>query len=98
MIYITNIWALPLILLIYSCNAYLFILTLRLVLSQLHATRDTGLCRSLADLTDPMSCYVSDLLERWTKKAVPASVPWLLIVLAIVIVRHFCMAILMRTN
>ena len=94
----TDLWMFPLVLLIWMINGYLFIATLRLILGQLDATRDSQLCRGLAQCTDPIVSACQNWVERRVGKPVSAFWVWATTILAALVVRHLCLGILLSLS
>jgi uncharacterized protein YggT (Ycf19 family) len=88
MIYTTNVFAAPLIMVVWAIDVYVFMFSLRLLLSQLPSTLDSRFCRGLGLFTDPVVETVRRWLFKYRRKPVANWMPCLTVVLAGLIVRH----------
>ena len=70
------ILAVPLILLIWAIDFYLFTASLRLILGQLSVTKSSVFCRALRELVDPIPAGVDDWLNAWRHGPKPRWVSW----------------------
>jgi uncharacterized protein YggT (Ycf19 family) len=88
MIYTTNVFAAPLIMVVWAIDVYVFLLSLRLLLSQLPSALDSRFCRGLGLFTDPVVETVRRWLFKCRRKPVANWMPCLTVVFAGLIVRH----------
>jgi uncharacterized protein YggT (Ycf19 family) len=88
MIYTTNVFAAPLIMVVWAIDIYVFLLSLRLLLSQLTSTFDSRFCRGLGLFTDPIVETVRRWLLKCRREPVANWMPCLTVVFAGLIVRH----------
>ena len=86
--YTTPLIAGPLILLLFFLDLYVFLTVARLVLGQFHAVEPTAAFMAMRTVTDP----IPDSLGRWlaTKRSKPTPrwLPWLLVIMASLLIRH----------
>ena len=94
MVYTTNILALPLILIIWALDMYLFLLMVYSVLTRLSGERARQLCLCLKPLTDPLPQAVRRWLGQHTSKPVKQWVPWAVVIFAGLIVRHLLVVVI----
>jgi len=74
MIYTTDILALPLLMLAWSVEVYLFAAGLCLILGRLLTVRDARLSLALREIVDPLPQSVASRLSQWRHKPV---FPWI---------------------
>ena len=93
-----SLTAFPLVLMVWTANAYLFMIALRLTLGQLAATRDSQICRGLAQCTDPLIVICQNWVEAHAGTRARDPWLWVAIILAILAVRHLCLIILISLS
>jgi len=96
MIVINNICALPIAMAVWVLDMLLLMMTLRLIVGWLPATRDSLLAITLAELIDPMCMALTRHASRWVGRPCSSGVVWLLLILAAVLARDV-LAILARS-
>ena len=96
-IYTTNILALPLMLLIWIVELFLVLSAIRLALSHLSNVRAQGACTALQRYTDPVPEAIHGWLSRRWQKPVPAWLPWLIVIVSSLLLRHFLIWMAVRT-
>jgi len=87
-IHTTNVFTGPLILIIWAIDIYLLLASLRLITCQLQNTCSSHLCQGLKLLIDPVPEAVGRLIARWKHTPSPSWLPWFIVILTAVIVRH----------
>jgi hypothetical protein len=95
MIFITNPFALPLLILIWSLDAWLWLASLRLILDKLPSVRINHFCQSLRQFTDPLPNAVNRWISLWTRKPIPTWFMWLLTLVAVIVLRHLLISFVM---
>ena len=95
MIYVTNILAGPLVLIVWLIDTYLFIVTVRLVLGQFGTANLLAARRTLQQITDPPARTVHRWISRRRKRPTPVWVAWPVILLGGLILRHLLLAIIL---
>ena len=93
-VYTTNILVLPLVLLIWSVDVYLLIVSLRLILGQLSATRNSRLRQAFQEIVDPIPNRVSAWLQERRDRPSPGWAPWIIVIGVGLVVRHLLVLIL----
>ena len=96
-VYTTNILALPLMLLIWIVELFLVISAIRLVLGHLNSVRAQGTCAALQRFTDPVPEAIHGWLSRRRQKPVPAWLPWLIVTVSSLLLRHILIWMAVRT-
>ena len=94
MTYSINMLALPLVLSIWVVDAYLLGLLARGILSRLPNRGGSQLRSCLNQFTEPLFRAVKYRLQRHAAKPIKSWVPWAVIVLAGLIIRHFLLVLL----
>lgn len=87
-IHSTSIFASPLIMFIWVIDIYLFLASVRFVTNQYQNTRNSRVCQGLKLLIDPVPNAVSRKLSRFRRKSSPLWLPWLIVILFTVFLRH----------
>ena len=95
MIYVTNILAGPLVLLVWLIDTYLFIVTVRLVLGQVGTADLLAARRTLQQITDPPARAVHRWISRRRNRPTPIWVAWPVVLLGGLILRHLLLAIIL---
>ncbi len=70
MIVTTNIFCLPLLLVVWMIDGYLLLLLIRWILSRIPQTSESQLCPQLGLLTDPLPQWLGQQLQRIHHKLV----------------------------
>lgn len=92
MIYITNPLLLPLVILVWSADAWLWLASLRLIIG--HLTPDNRLCKAIERLTDPLPEYIGRLINKVTGKSLNISFLWIISIVALIVLRHLILGII----
>ena len=87
-IFRTSVMALPIVLLVWALDSYMFILALRLILGSARSIHSSRFYLALPQLTDGAAHRVDAWLARVRGKSNPAWLPWLVVVTTLVLVRH----------
>jgi hypothetical protein len=98
MIYTNNILALLLVLAIWAIDTWLFVAGLRLILSLFPSIQHSNFCHSLAELVDPLTQTVVPYVSRWSHRSIPPWLPWVIIILAAIVVRHVLAVLVVFTT
>ncbi len=88
MIYTTSILAVPLVLILWAVDMYLFLLIAYGLLARLSGERASQLRLCLKSSTEPLPQAVRRWLGQHTSKPVKQWVPWAVVIFAGLIVRH----------
>ena len=95
MVYTTNILALPLVLIIWALDMYLFLLMVYSVLTRLSGERASQLRICLRPFTEPLTRAVRQWLGRHTSKPVRQWVPWAVVIFAALIGRYLLVLLIL---
>ena len=96
MITITSVSVLPLVAAVEILNTWLFLAGLRLALGQCRSSRAASWAHSMAALTDG----IPSSLEQWLSRrghAVASWLPWAVVIVASLIVRHALLRIIIAS-
>ena len=93
MIFVTNLFYMPFLLLIWPIEAYLFLTAARLIIAAVPNGRTSQLYHQLKLLVDPLPNKVRWHLAKWLKAPIPSSLPWLIVVGVGCVVRQILIAI-----
>ena len=96
MIFISNPFVLPLLVLVWSIDAWLWLASIRLILGQLPSFRSGSVCQCLKRLTDTLPQVMGLSVSRWTKKQMPSWLTWLVAVASLVMIRHLVLSFVIR--
>ena len=92
MIIQTSILTLPLALLLSAVDAYLFLLGVRLIAGRIAAS--SRFTQSLRQLTDGIPQHIDRSIACRRNKPNPRWLSWVVVIVAVVVVRHFLVSIL----
>lgn len=95
MIYVTNILAGPLLLIVWLIDVYLVLTSVRLVLSRLESGRALAAARSLERLTDPLPQAIHAWLSRKRRRSTGSWPAWLIVLLGGLALRYLVLAIIL---
>lgn len=87
-IHTTNILVAPLLLVAWTLDVYVFLACLRLLLGKFPGVGPARVSQCLQVITDPLPLAAARLLHRRSGKGVPPWLPWLIVILAAVIMRY----------
>ena len=88
MVYTTNILAVPLVLLIWALDLYLFLAAARLLAGRFSGQKAAQLCSGLQPFTDPMPHAVERWIASRTRRSIPTWLPWGIVIVAAMFVRQ----------
>jgi hypothetical protein len=88
MIFITSIFNLPLLIVIWLIEAYVFLAVARLILANISMGRQSSLYRQVKSLTDPIPDLISQHLGRVSSVSVPFWLPWVIVMLFLCFIRQ----------
>ena len=88
MVYTTNILALPLVLIVWALDIYLLLVMVYVVAGKLSGERASRVRQCLEQFARPMPQAVRRWLERRTAKPVKQWVPWVVVALVGLVIRH----------
>ena len=85
---ISNLFNLPLLILIWLIEAYLFLAAVRLIVARIPNARQTYFCQNLKLLTDFVPEALSRKLLKWKDKSIPSWLAWFIVILSGFILRQ----------
>ena len=88
MIVITNILAWPFVIAVWFIDTYILLINLRLVVGRLSSTRNTIFHLALRQLTEPLYHTANRWLSRWRNQPLPTWIPWLVVIVTALLLRH----------
>jgi uncharacterized protein YggT (Ycf19 family) len=97
-IHTTNILVAPLLLVAWAIDVYIFLACLRLLLGKLPGVGPGRASQCLQVITDPLALAVARLLHRPCAKGVPSWLPWLLVILAAIVLRYAVVGLVLRVQ
>ena len=97
-IHTTNIMTAPLILIIWTVDLYLFLACIRLILGRFVTTQANSVYPVLQGVVDPLPCALERWLSAWRGRSVPKWLPWLVVVIAVVLIRQLLILTVLRTH
>lgn len=98
MVVITNPLVLPVLVLVWSIDAWLWLASIRLVLYRLHSGPAGRIGQALAKVTDPLPGATGRCIYRFTTRQPPLWLTWLLTVLTVVAVRYVVVSVLVSAQ
>ena len=94
MIFVTNLFYMPFLILIWLIEAYLFLTAARFIIAAVPSARTSHLYHQLKLLVDPLPNKLRWHLAKWLKAPIPSSLPWLIVVGCGCIVRQILITII----
>ena len=91
MIVTNNILAVPFIIVIWSMDAMLCLISIRLALAPLPSLQGTRFVRALRELVDPLPQAICSKLAVWRHRVTPAWMPWLILIGLLIVARYLLM-------
>jgi hypothetical protein len=88
MTYISNLFNLPFLILIWLIEAYLFLASARLIVARIPSARQTYFYQNLKLLTDFVPEALSRKLLKWKDKTIPSWLAWFVVILSGFILRQ----------
>ena len=88
MVYITNLFNLPLLILIWLIELYLFLATARLIVATIPSAQKTYFYQHLKLLTDFVPETLSRKLAIWKDKSIPLWLSWFIVLVSGFIIRQ----------
>ena len=98
MIYTTNILVLPLVVIMWTIDAYFFLLMAYGILTKLSGERARQLCLALKPFIEPVPSLIRRRLERCTTRSVKQWVPWAVVISAGLIVRYVLVSLIVSVG
>jgi len=94
MIYVTNILAGPLVLIVWLIDVYLVLTSVRLVLGRFEGGRALAAARSLERLTDPLPQAIHAWLSRKRRRSTASWPAWLIVLFGGLALRYLVLALI----
>lgn len=88
MIVRTSIFALPLLILVWSLDLYVFLACLRLLLARFRGPRTRSMCLWLQQATDFLPARVCQWIALRRRRYPPPWLPWVVVIMGCLVVRH----------
>ena len=82
MVYITNVFNLPFLIVIWLIELYLFLASARLVMANISSVRQSHLFQQLKLLTDFLPEIVGKKLVKWKDKSMPSWMCWFIVMVS----------------
>jgi len=93
-----NLITLPLLLIVWTADLYLFAICLRLLLGRLVAVQGTTFYSALCELTGPVRGMVDRCFSTIWRRPITGWVVWAVVILALFILRHLLLFIIVPNN
>lgn len=93
----TSIFALPVLLAIWALDLYLLLAAIPLILSRISGDRPNHWCMSLRQFTDPIPMAIHRWLMRRRTTPIPGWMPWLIVILGCLVLRHLLIWTALKT-
>ena len=93
MVYIENPLVLPLVILIWSADTWLWLASIRFVLRKTIST-DNSFYIAIKSLTDPLPGYLKQLSKTYLHKSLPDWVPWVTGFTVLMVLRHMLLQLI----
>jgi len=94
MVVITSIFNLPLLILVWLIEGYIFLVVVRLILAHVPSSRQSNLYQPIKTLTDLFPNLISRHLAKVSRTPVPSWLPWVVTVLLLCLARQILIWIL----
>jgi uncharacterized protein YggT (Ycf19 family) len=88
MTYISNLFNLPLLIVIWLIEAYLFLASARLIVARIPSARQTYFYQNLKLLVDFVPEALRRKLAKWKDKSIPSWLAWFIVMLSGFILRQ----------
>jgi len=98
MIVTTNIFCLPLLLVVWLIDGYLLLLLIRWILGKIPQTSESQLCPQLGLLTDFLPQWLGQKLQRIHHKKLAATTVWVVLIVLLVLIKHILIAVVIALN
>jgi uncharacterized protein YggT (Ycf19 family) len=95
MVTVTHAYLFPLVVAIWTIDAYVFLIGVRLVARQLPAASTSTFTRCLAELVDPIPARLRRWLSAGCRQPVREWVAWLIVIALLLVARHLVLRIMM---
>ncbi|GEM_PF-5227556 len=93
----TSVFMLPLLLAIWAVDIYLLLAAIRIVLPWIRGDPPRRWCRAIERFTDPIPLALHQWLARRRTTPIPNWVPWLIVIISCLVLRHLLIAIVLQT-
>lgn len=92
MIFIANPFVLPLLVLMWFIDIWLWLASIRLILDQLPSFRTGSICQYLKQLTDKLPQVIGRSVSKWIQKQMPPWLTWVVTVASLIMIRHLVLS------
>ena len=93
-----NIMLVPFCILIACIDTWLLLASVRWLLSRFHSPQPTRIRLALQELTDPVPELLGSFLSSRSKKNLSLWVPWIMVIVAALLIRHMILAVIVQTS
>ena len=93
-IHTTNIFAVPLVLVIWLMDVFVFLACMRLILGRITGEWPSRVASGLAPITDPIPRALGSYIDSRRQRAVPSWAPWLCVLGGAVMARYMSLAVI----
>lgn len=94
MVFVSNPFLLPVLVLIWSMDAWLWLVLIRLALHRTRSRPAGEINQVIANITDPITRCTARLINHLTQKPTPQSLPWIVTLLAVAFMRQLLLFLL----
>ncbi len=98
MIVTNNIFAVPIILIIWAADLYLFSASARLILGKLPRVQSSRLTRTLAELVDPLPQRVQRTIALRRNRPIPAWLLWATVIVSMILLRYVLVSVVVSMS
>ena len=98
MVFITNPFLLPFLIVIWSAEAWLFLASAKLILTKIPSMANNRILASLNQFADPPVNFMQRTVSRLANKQIPSWSSWLITFVTIIMLRNLLIAFLMSAQ
>ena len=98
MVFITNPFLLPLLIVIWSAEAWVFLASIKLILDKIPSMQNNRIRRSLGPFTDSLPNLTTRCIQRLANKSTPDWAAWLITFVAVIFLRHILILFVMAVQ
>ena len=98
MVFITNPFLLPFLLVIWSAEAWVFLASIKLILDKIPSMQNNRIRQSLGPFTDSLPKLTTRCIQRLTNKSTPDWAAWLITFAAVIFLRHILILFVMAVQ
>ncbi len=94
MVFVSNPFLLPVLILIWSMDAWLWLALIRLALHRTRSGPAGEINRVIANITDPLTRSTDRWLNHFTRTSAPPWLSWIVTLLAVALMRQLLLSLL----